>query len=516
MQTFWNAGERQIIKGLDILGLRQLDQSIESSWVAGITTISFRARYLSLLPWAIQEFYERELEAGGGRAIHDESKFKMMLSRLEFAVLISTMIGKDWGESGTTYGVIGSRLFVNDLKDMEADGQIELNFKQNSALLGIYIMPASAFGILDTGSETDGIPVKISPLGRQFYKARRSIQGSNQVAEKIFSGGILTRQMVIEEGRFFSVNGIQYLPEEQALIEKAFFELYSDTFEVKNRYYKFKKTVAWALSKIENIDRFSNELIHENYMQVMGEGGENPSDVHLLWAEYDLRRRVHFAIELLLSALTDTLSELSKASVTGVLQIWAADEPHPELIQKLIRSGENIFELTLNDFEGLIDTAIIFEGPIDRRIPRELPPRSRALYALALLVLCCQQSESLRSSRLIPDRSHYLEKGFAILDEYRERGLSELMTELITRIVVEPHLKTTLRKMGQGQKCSLRFYPEGDNLNPTGMVVAAGYSQDRLRNVMIMLSDLGFCNREAGRFSLTDKGKSWLQSRQGT
>ena len=65
--------------------------------------------------------------------------------------------------------------------------------------------------------------------------------------------------------------------------------------------------------------------------------------------------------------------------------------------------------------------------------------------------------------------------------------------------------------MGQGQQCSLRFFPEGDVLQPTGVAVMPGFSGSRLGNVLGMLADVGLCNRlDRGRFDLTDVGRKRL------
>jgi hypothetical protein len=62
--------------------------------------------------------------------------------------------------------------------------------------------------------------------------------------------------------------------------------------------------------------------------------------------------------------------------------------------------------------------------------------------------------------------------------------------------------------MSQGQKCSLRFYPEGALLRPTGVPVVAGFSGDRLGNVLGIWADLGVLARvDAGRFILSDYGR---------
>jgi hypothetical protein len=58
-------------------------------------------------------------------------------------------------------------------------------------------------------------------------------------------------------------------------------------------------------------------------------------------------------------------------------------------------------------------------------------------------------------------------------------------------IVAEAHLATTFRKMAGGQKCSLRFFPDGQCLRATSLPVFAGQSGTRLWNVIRVLADAG-------------------------
>ena len=79
-----------------------------------------------------------------------------------------------------------------------------------------------------------------------------------------------------------------------------------------------------------------------------------------------------------------------------------------------------------------------------------------------------------------------------------------------------PHLNTSWRKIGQGQKCSVRFYPDGDLLRPTGKRVNAWFSQDRLGNVIQMLSDLGLCSKNSnGKFLISKAGTVFLNELEG-
>lgn len=513
---FWNSGEQEKIEGLDVLGVRRIDQDFERLWVAGITTISIRGRYFSMLPWLLQAFFEQEFDRGEDRATFDQSRLDAVLRRFEIVVFLSTHFGHWWGEDGKIYGVLGTDLF-SDLADaLEAEGVVRIESDKGGASFGTYLMPCRSLGLLSRPPTDSPIPVTMPPRGEELYRVREAVIAETHVRRVILEGGSLTSSELKEAGRYFSVNGMSSIPGEGAILRQALLEPSEEIDD--ESFSRFQQTINWSLSQVRAQEqaKSSDQLIGLAYRQVVRRQGKDASEVEFAWFEYELRRRAHFSLELLLKAFTETLHQRIRATPEMIWGDWSSEPaPFAEYVQAHFawqafpasrRLGSVLDDLPFEVFlEG--------EANVDYGQSGKLSARDCAAFAVGLLLLCLRQSEAIRSLGL-KGPSSALESAANLVEEMREESFETFMLRLLERCIIGEHIQNALRKMAAGGKCTLRFYPDDNRLCTTGTGVKAGRSGDRLGNVLGILADAGMLDRGPGSgIQLSDLGRDLLVKR---
>lgn len=491
MNSFWNKGEREIIKGLDILGLRGIDQHIETQLVSSITTISIRARYLSLLPWLVGEFFHLH----EGETNLDSNKMRHLLmqafDRLELIIILSTDQEKQKDPTLSDTGIIGREVHEKWEEEFKLNGEIDTVILKekanktdyNNPTFGTYYNPCRGFGLL-THSPT--APVALPPHGQSIYDVRKGfILRENGILQWLLHGGLLTKSIIEKESELFSIANITSVPEEEKLLQEAFLKPYGSDQRVIDIYEKFDNTILWVLEHIEEEKR-PKELIEDNFTYCVSPQQKTLSETEIMWFEFELRRRSHYALELLLKALSNTLGD-SGSTVERVVEQWMEEIESSDVYYK----GRATYESIISDFDNQLDESIFIQKePIDSA--------EQALYALSLLEVCRLLSSELLEKVSTPEGTDYMRKSFYLLESNKNKPVYQALVEIVKFCAVEPHLKTTLRKMGQGADCSLRFFPEGQKLIPTGIETYAGQSGSRLDNTIRMMSDIGICDQVNG------------------
>lgn len=489
MNSFWNKGEKDIIKGLDVLGVRGVDQHIETQLLASITTISIRARYLSLLPWIVGEFFDLHKKETNLNSVESRHILMQIFDRMELVLILSTAHEKSKDSSVLNIGIIGTEVHDEFLKEFNINGEINaIILKENAKRedytnpsYGTYFNPCIGFGLL---KHSPTAPVALPPRGKNIYEARKSVvKRKDGILDWLLNGGLLTQEMIADESKYFSIDHISSIPQEKKLLQEAFIVAFTNEKpDVVDSYNKFNDTLLWILEQLKDRKR-PQELIIDNYNYCITKKIVQLSEIELNWFEFELRRRVHFSLELLLKALSHTLEKLNGATAHKVMQTWLEDIEMSNNYKYVVKS----FNTILKEYHDSLDNNIFSETePVNAE--------EQALFAISIIEVCRLQSKDLLEGISTVENSiDYMRKTFTILEEKQDIKVYEVLIETINFCVVEPHLKTTLRKMGQGQQCSLRFFPEGKKLIPTGIETNAGVSGSRLNNAIRMMSDIGFC-----------------------
>ena len=176
-------------------------------------------------------------------------------------------------------------------------------------------------------------------------------------------GGTITASALEAEAQFFSVNALDELENERELLQDAFLHEYVNSAEVSKAYQRFLATSSWAFERLDTGAMSSAQLIASAYKEAAD--GRSGGEVGMAWAEYELRRRVHFALELLLGALTETLLDLTEGTVDDILNEWSTDESIPPVLSEVLGIEQPVLEATLEEMEERLAT----DAWLDQSVP---------------------------------------------------------------------------------------------------------------------------------------------------
>ena len=232
----------------------------------------------------------------------------------------------------------------------------------------------------------------------------------------------------------------------------------------------------------------AESVLIDKYRETIKHGSHDP--ISSAWAEYEWRGRLHFALEAMFSAVCQTLSELGEARLEDIVADWRTQGDLPTLLRSVWSGASTAWQVAAEAARSSVPTTLFLaEGVPDRPIAALAPP-ARALFSFALIASLAAQTAGLRTDSQFPDRGS---QGDAALRLVTSGGPEPFEVALgrLARLCVEAHLKTTYRKMANGQKCSLRFFDNGSRLAPTGLPTHAGRSNKRLGNVIGVLAEAG-------------------------
>ncbi|MCQ2005696.1 hypothetical protein [Rhizobium sp. NRK18] len=477
--------------GLDILGVRAIDQGMESDLVNGITTVSARGRYFSILPWAINQFYNMTLEAGEP---FDQGALTAFLTRVEFLIIAASQADPTGGAGGA---ILGSDYFAPQMKLLKSGTAVSLPLSKSSRILNIYYNPCKSVGFIGNAPNGSPVPYQITERGRAIWQARQGRLEGSPLLDLLFRGGDVDHAIAEAAVSEFSLGALVPESDEARLLRDAFQTAYPSAASaremIEHRYRLLRGTQAWIASWADSGRASADQLLALNLQQVSA--GQRRDTASLAWASYEWRRRQHFALELLLNAVCGVLGALGGAgTVDDVVRATREEWNLNERLKDLWPAASDAWSSTAIVARGSVPPDLFAGKALRFRSVDELSPPEKLMASFAILSALQDQTRSFRGT-LAAHANSISDLALSLIISVGDQPFAEFLSELAERCAVTPHLQVTLRKMSAGQKCSLRFFPDGNVLRLTANQTNAGFSGTRLYNTINVLSDIGILTR---------------------
>jgi hypothetical protein len=392
-------------------------------------------------------------------------------------------------------------LYKDKLDQLVNGESVELPDDRGGAILGTYLGPCRAIGLVLDGDET--VPYRLTPRGRNIWEVRRKRLQDSPIIDVISSGASFSRALAESAIPDFSLGSLANSGEEVKILRDALVSPWdpgnqSERDRVDKAYNGINGTIAWANALLALEPANASGLLIRNLRRSIE--GESQDRISFAWAEYEYRRRCHFSLELLLAALTTSLAEFEEASIAQIVAEWMRSFEISPLLADMWPRAIEAWNLSAIESVASVPKQLFSDERIPVRELRQLVPSNQALAAVAILVAAADQTKKVRRDGHFEQKPYSPgERAVDIIETPKDEPFPTTLERLVG-LAALAHLRTTLRKMGAGQKCSLRFFPDGALMRPTGIGASPGQSNDRLTDVLRILTDVGELHRENGRF----------------
>ncbi|MBZ9696469.1 MULTISPECIES: hypothetical protein [unclassified Mesorhizobium] len=489
---FWNEDVLDDTQGLDILGIRALDQGLEANLVNGITTISARGRYFSILPWAIKQFYVEHLKAG---KLFVAGELGAYLHRVEFLV-IAASLNDPGGKPGGA--ILGSDVYSDDMKRLKSGQVISFPDTKGSRMLNTYYNPCKAIGLLDDG-RTGNLPYKLTPRGDEIWAARNKVLEGSEILAALYTQNCLDGEMVKKAVPHFSLASLDPSSSEAISLCEAFHTPWKASpgheQTVQTRYMRFSETREWINARLSEGETSANKILSGNFKSCSQ--ADQSAHASVAWAEFEWRRRQHYGLELLLSSVCGVLKLAGDSSIDGVLAVVREQTEKADDLSELWPEARQSWGGSSRNAADSVPEDLMLGKPLPFSSFNQLKSSQQMLGAFALLSALEKQTQNFRTVDLTRTQTSTSDLALKLIVGAGAEPFETLLRKLVETCAVLPHLKVTLRKMSNGQKCSLRFFPDGNLLRLTANQTGAGFSGSRLDNTLGILVDIGVLTRES-------------------
>ena len=419
------------------------------------------------------------------------------LTRVEFLIIAASQTDPS-GEAGGA--ILGSDVFSAEMKALASGQVVPLPESKSSRILNTYYNPCKGLGLLDDGEAGSPIPYKLTERGTALWNVRQSTLTDPSVINLLFGGGLLTRDQATQAVNSFSLGSLPAESAEAALLREAFGNPWqvapSLQSQLNERYHRFDETRLWIQTWASDERAAANQLLARNLDACCK--GTLRTQISLAWADYEWRRRHHFALELLLSAVCGLLQSIDTASPRELVDEAREDFLHdPAALTALWPEAAQAWGRSVLDAFSSVPADLMAGRSLPFPAFTEMRASQRLLGAFALVSASEKQTLSFRAFKMGSSARSTSDLALQLVMSVDATPFEVFIGTFMERCAIIPHLQVTLRKMAGGQKCSLRFFPEGQRLRLTANQSGAGFSNSRLDNTINILVDIGVFRRGA-------------------